>query len=63
MVQPGGVDVIAPEALRLQQLDEVLDRGPEVSSDGQFLHRHHHVPDTHEPTFVFDLLPLVSSDC
>lgn len=53
MVQPAGIDVIAPEAFRLQQLNEVLDRSPEVPSDGQFLHGHHHVPDTQKPTVAF----------
>lgn len=63
MVQPAGIDVIVPEALRLQQLNEVLNCGSEVSSDGQFLHSHHHVPDTQKPQFVFALLPLASYDC
>ena len=42
-VQPAGVDAVGLEALGLQQLDEVLHRGPEVPSDGQLLEGHHHV--------------------
>lgn len=45
MIQPAGVDVIVPEAFCLQQLNEVFNCGPEVASDGQLLHSHHHVPD------------------
>lgn len=56
MIQPAGIDVVVPEAFCLQQLNEVLDCGPEVPSDGQFLHSHHHVPET--TTFVFASLPL-----
>ena len=47
LVQPAGVDVVVPEALRLQQLDEVLHGGPEVPPDGQLLEGHHHVPEEH----------------
>lgn len=46
VIQPAGVDVIVSEAFRLQQLDEILNGGPEVASDGQLLHGHHHVPES-----------------
>lgn len=46
MIQPAGVDVIVSEAFRLQQLDEILDCGPEVAPDGKLLHGHHHVPES-----------------
>lgn len=46
VIQPAGVDVIVSEAFRLQQLDEILNCGPEVASDGQLLHGHHHVSES-----------------
>lgn len=46
VIQPARVDIIVSEAFRLQQLDEILNCGPEVASDGQLLHGHHHVPES-----------------
>ena len=45
MIQPAGVDVVISEAFCLQQLNEVFNCCPEVTSDGQLLHSHHHVPE------------------
>lgn len=46
VIQPAGVDVIVSETFRLQQLDEILNCGPEVASDRQLLHGHHHVSES-----------------
>lgn len=43
VIEPAGVYVIVPKAFCLQQLYEILNCGPEVTSDGQLLHGHHHV--------------------
>ena len=44
LVEPAGVNVVAMKPVCLQESDEVLDSGPEVSSDGQLLQSQHHVP-------------------
>ncbi len=44
LVEPAGVDGVELEVVRLEQLDEVLNRGAEVAADRQLLQRDHHVP-------------------
>lgn len=43
VVEPGGRDRVGLERLRLEELDEVLDGRPEVSSDRELLERDDHV--------------------
>lgn len=52
-VQPAGVNAVVLEAFRLQQLNEVLHRGPEVSSDGQLFQSHHHVAGKDDGTAIY----------
>ena len=43
LVEPTGVDGVVHEAVRLQEADQVLDRGAEVTPDGQLLQCNDHV--------------------
>lgn len=51
VIQPASVDVIVSEAFSLQKLDEVFHCSPKVSSDGQLLHRYHHVSAEYQKCF------------
>ncbi|PNY27761.1 Uncharacterized protein TCAP_02317 [Tolypocladium capitatum] len=47
LVEPAGRDGVVLEGFRLQQLDEVLDRRPEVTADAQLLEGDDHVLPRH----------------